>query len=393
MTRRAGKKPASLAGAAQPSTLLGRRALVLSLAAMGLTSASAEACRAASAPPGPLAPGVPAGTTAARGEAGGAGASGTDAGSRTLGTRVELHSWFDLPVEDSRSRELSGIAWDEPAWTLWGVQDETANIVALKPDRDLRKWTFGSTITLKMTFPLDLEGIAVTPDGFIVASEKGPRVLEVDRQGKLRKDIELPAHFAKARDNKSLESLTVSPDGRYLFTTSEAALRCDGDSPTLAKGSRLRILRITLATGENAEHAYATDPLPHDAGDYGVADLVALSADELLVLERGWSRGVGNTARIYRVNLADPTTSCLTVPELGEGAPVLPKKLLVDLSKLPARGFPAAKQQQDTPLLDNYEGMALGPRLPDGRDILFLISDDNGRSDQYARVLVLSVKR
>jgi len=61
--------------------------------------------------------------------------------------------------------------------------------------------------------------------------------------------------------------------------------------------------------------------LPHDGGDYGVADLAALSADDVLVLERGWARGAGNTARIYRVSLADPVTSCLSVPELTAQAP------------------------------------------------------------------------
>jgi len=55
--------------------------------------------------------------------------------------------------------------------------------------------------------------------------------------------------------------------------------------------------------------------------------------DEVLVLERGWSRGFGNTARIYRVSLADPTTSCLAAPELAAEAPVLEKRLLVDMAK------------------------------------------------------------
>lgn len=307
-----------------------------------------------------------------------------------LGSAVELWSWFDLP-DDPRSRELSGIAWDESTKTLWGVQDETANIVPLVPDAKLRTWGFGPVLVLKMSFPLDLEGIVILPDGFIVASEKGPRLLEVDRAGKLRRDIPLPAHFAKARDNKSLESLSMSPDGRHLFTTSEAALSCDGAKATTKEGTRIRILRTNRDGGEPDEHAYVTDPLPHDGGDYGVADLAAISSDEVLVLERGWARGAGNTARIYRVSLADAATSCLTKPELSEGAPVLEKKLVVDLAKLPAKGLPAAKQTQESALLDNYEGLAVGPMLPDGRRSLILVSDDNARSDQFARIVVLAV--
>ena len=365
MMRPAGKKPA-----VSPHSPIGlsRRQLVRSVAAAFLEVAVLQlptACgpSAAAAPPA-----VP----------------------RAFGGAVEVWSWFDLP-DDPRSRELSGIAWDESTRTLWSVQDETANIVPLVPDAKLRKWGFGPVLVLKMSFPLDLEGIVVVPDGFIVASEQGPRVLEVDRAGKLRRDIPLPEHFAKARDNKSLESLSMSPDGRHLFTTSEAALSCDGAKATTTAGTRIRILRTNRDGGDPDEHAYVTDPLPHDGGDYGVADLAAISSDEVLVLERGWARGAGNTARIYRVDLADAATSCLSKPELSPDAPVLAKRLVVDLAKLAVKGLPAAKQTQDSALLDNYEGLALGPMLPDGRHSLIVVSDDNARSDQFARIVVLAV--
>lgn len=368
MMRPAGKKRAEGS--------IGRRELVRSVAALWLLQLPTACGPSATPAAGPVRPApVPPPTAAGRGPFGGA---------------VALWSWFDLP-DDPRSRELSGIAWDEATKTLWAVQDETANIVPLVPDAKIRTWAFGPVIVLEVSFPLDLEGIVVTADGFIVSSEKGPRVLAVDRTGKLRRDLALPAHFSRARDNKSLESLSMSPDGRYLFTTTEAALSCDGAKATITAGTRVRILRTNLDGGEPQEHAYATDPLPHDGGDYGVADLAALSADDLLVLERGWTRGSGNTARIYRVSLADPATSCLETPELSADAPVLAKHLLVDLAKLPAPGLPATKQTQESPLLDNYEGLAVGPVLPDGRRSLILVSDDNARSDQFARIVVLAV--
>lgn len=309
---------------------------------------------------------------------------------RPFGRAISIHAWFDLP-DDSRSRELSGIAWDEATRTLWGVQDESAIIVPLVPDRGLQRWTFGPTVELKMAFPVDLEGIVILQDGFIVASEKGPRLLEIDRKGKLRRDIALPAHFANARDNKSLESLSMSPGEGYLFTTTEVALSSDGAKATRAAGTRIRILRLPRDAGEVAEHAYATDPAPHAAGDYGVADMAAISNDELLVLERGWTRGSGNTARIYRVSINDAASSCLANPMLTAEAPVLAKTLVVDLAKLAVSGLPALKQAQDSPLLDNFEGMAIGPPLPDGRRTLILVSDDNGRTDQFARIVVLAV--
>jgi hypothetical protein len=376
MMRPAGKKPADGS--------IGRRELVRSFAALCLMQLPTACGPSVAAPPGsPALPSEPAAATRAK-------AKVTARARGPFGGPVEVYSWFDLP-DEPRSRELSGIAWDDATRTLWAVQDETANIVPLVPDTKLEKWGFGPVIVLKMSFPLDLEGIVITPDGFIVSSEKGPRVLEVDRAGKLRRDIPLPTHFSKARDNKSLESLSMSPDGRYLFTTSEAALSCDGANATTAAGTRVRILRTNRNGGEPEEHAYATDPLPHDGGDYGVADLAAISADDILVLERGWARGSGNTARIYRVSLADPVTSCLAKPELSADVPVLPKHLVADLAKVPANGLPASKQKQESPLLDNYEGLALGPLLPDGRQSLILVSDDNARSDQFARIVVLAV--
>lgn len=309
---------------------------------------------------------------------------------RPFGGPVEIHSWFDLP-EDPRSRELSGIAWDDATRTLWAVQDESGNVVPIVPDQALATWGFGPVLPLRTSFPLDLEGIAVIPDGFIVTSEKGPRILEVDRAGKLRRDIPLPAHYAKARDNKSLESLSLSPDGRYLFTTTEEALTCDGERATPAAGTRVRVLRMTRDGSEASEHAYMTDALPHDAGDYGVADLAALSSDDVLVLERGWSPGAGNTTRIYRVSVSDPRTSCIATAELAADTPVMAKSLVADLAKLSAKGLPPTRQKQAAPILDNFEGMAVGPLLADGRRTLVLVSDDNGRTDQFARIVVLAV--
>jgi hypothetical protein len=111
----------------------------------------------------------------------------------------------------------------------------------------------------------------------------------------------------------------------------------------------------------------------------------------VLVLERGWTRGFGNTARIYRVSLTDTSTSCLATAELANDAPVLAKTLVVDLAKVSATGLPATRQKQAAPILDNFEGLAVGPVLPDGRRSLVLVSDDNGRTDQFARIVVLAV--
>jgi hypothetical protein len=303
---------------------------------------------------------------------------------------VELHAFFDLPRGDPRSRELSGLAWDERRRKLWAVQDESSTIVALLPSADLRHWRFGETITVDARGPVDLEGIVLLDDGFIVCSEEGPRIVEVDLRGRFRREIALPRRLSNARSNKSLESLTASPSGRYLFTTTEAALTCDGDKASVNAGTRVRVFRIDRSGSFESEHVYATDPAPYDVGDWGISDLAALSDDELLVLERGWAKGHGNTARIYRTRI-DPRACSTAFERLPEDSPALGKDLHCDLGLLACPGVPPPKQLQASPLLDNYEGLTLGPRLPDGRGSLILVSDDNGHDNQFARIVVLSV--
>jgi hypothetical protein len=316
--------------------------------------------------------------------------------SRDPASAVGLWSFFDLPANDPRSRELSGIAWDATENVLWAVQDESPSVVALLPDREFRSWRFGETVRVDIGGPVDLEGLVVLPDGFIVCSEDGPRVVEVDRTGRLRRDIVMPSAFRDARRNKSLESLTASPSGRYLFTTSETALTRDGAKATTSSGTRVRIVRMGGdPTGKSyehevSEHIYETDSAPYEGGDWGVADLAALDDDELFVLERGFAIGRGNAARIYQTKL-DARASCFGVDKLSRASPALPKTLRVDLGKLAARGLPEPKQVQASPLLDNYEGITLGPRLPDGRASVIVVSDDNGRTTQFARILVLAL--
>ncbi|MCC5698826.1 esterase-like activity of phytase family protein [Klebsiella pneumoniae] len=41
--------------------------------------------------------------------------------------------------------------------------------------------------------------------------------------------------------------------------------------------------------------------------------------------------------------------------------------------------------------VDNIEGITWGPRLPDGRRSLVLVSDDNFAPDQVTQIVVLAV--
>ena len=43
--------------------------------------------------------------------------------------------------------------------------------------------------------------------------------------------------------------------------------------------------------------------------------------------------------------------------------------------------------------LDNVEGMTFGPRLPDGRRSVVLVSDDNFAASQFTQFLLFALER
>ena len=136
------------------------------------------------------------------------------------------------------------------------------------------------------------------------------------------------------------------------------------------------------------EFYYLADPR------LGVVDVVALSEDELLVMERGFEAGVGNTIRIYRVSLKEAKDISGVESLASSKAEPAQKDLLVDLTDCPPSGAePATGAVQANPLLDNFEAITRGPVLPDGRRSLVLVSDDNFSSTQTTRVIALALEK
>jgi len=81
----------------------------------------------------------------------------------------------------------------------------------------------------------------------------------------------------------------------------------------------------------------------------------------------------------HKGTLLPGATNVLGVPSLA-GLDVRPaqKTLLFDLGSL---GIP----------LDNVEGMTLGPKLPDGRQSLVLVSDNNFAASQFTQFLLFAL--
>ncbi|WP_197038846.1 esterase-like activity of phytase family protein [Herbidospora cretacea] len=242
----------------------------------------------------------------------------------------------------------------------------------------------------------DGEGLVVEPHGHTVlaSSETEPSIRRFRlSDGVQTASFEVPARFritpaGESPVNLAFEALTTSPDGTSLYAGMEGPLLTDGREASGA--GRQRILRYTGTPGGDytpaAQYAYKTDP------NLGLVELVALGDDQFLAMERGFTAGVGNTVRIYRVTAtgAPDVSGVASLSTLTDPRAWLGKKLLADIADCPPSGA-TTKQPQPNPLLDNIEGMALGDRLDDDTRVLYLISDDNNSATQITRLYELSV--
>lgn len=315
----------------------------------------------------------------------------TTSRSQSLSSKTTVFALAEYPFESPWNHELSGIAWDANSSMLFAISDERPQISTLKPAPDFQDWTPGETLGLRIPNlqRWDGEGIALFEDGFLIANERPPALVALDRTGAFRRELPLPRHFAQCHSNRCLESLTLTADRRFMFTANEGPLDCDGPQPTIEQRGRIRILRTTLGSMKQEEFVYETERVsaPGELGELGIPDMVAISADVVLVLERSFIPPETLDIRIYRADLAG-ARDVLDEGSLANATPV-PKTLLVDLGALePGGPKPPASGYR---VLSNYEGMARGPHLEGDRTALFLVSDDNARLTQTRRLLTLAV--
>jgi len=313
----------------------------------------------------------------------------------TCGNGVDLLGFSDAldgaRFADTAVGGLSALAYDATSGSYRSVVDNDGEAPARVYTLAIPLTDAGLGTPAVTGITSDNEGLVLLPSGeLLVASETEPSIRRFGPDGALHGELPVPARFlvaprGEATNNLTFESLALAPDGATLYTATEGPLRADGFTADLR--GRLRLLRYGRAAGgdfaPDAQFFYLAEP------GQGVADLVASNDTELLVLERGSIPGRGNTARIFRVSTVGATDvtdrASLATPE----ATPLAKTLLVDLAARPP-GAARAPAQQPTPLLDNFEGLALGPRLADDRRTLLLISDNNFGRDQVTRIVALA---
>jgi hypothetical protein len=315
---------------------------------------------------------------------------------------------------------ISGAYFDRQSNRLYGIVDDRLRPrvlgfeIALSPAVTLVRRELVELERPAAGRTLDAEGIAPAPNGhWYISSEGDVRgqsnpvagIHEYTRDGRFVRSLPLPDAFVDGsgntprgmRLNLSLEALGASPDGRWIFAGLESSLLQDGPAANVARGAVVRLLAYDLRApaAPPREYAYLTDTMPRPPdwtptdGDAGVVDLLALSRTDLLVLERGYvvedptpTSRRANAIRIYRVRL-DRSAEVTGRQSLAEPPPARPleKRLVLDLATVAPRLHERLRR------LENFEAIAFGPPLPDGRPTLLLVSDDNFSSTQVTEVV------
>jgi hypothetical protein len=249
----------------------------------------------------------------------------------------------------------------------------------------------------------DTEGIAITNQDTIFVSSEG----DVDKlinpfikefalaSGKTISTLPIPDKFLPdsqkqkgIRNNLAFESLTITPNQKFLFTATENALIQDGPAAKSGVGTSSRILEYNLLTKQpEREFLYQTEPVTplfNPTGKFasGLPDLLALNNQgNFLSIERSFT-GLGFTVFVFEISLENATDihnfDSIAKVDPDKIKPV-EKKLLLDLRTLDVS-------------LDNIEGLTLGAKLPDGQPSLILISDNNFNGLQQTQILAFKLK-
>ncbi|MCD8489214.1 MAG: esterase-like activity of phytase family protein [Desertifilum sp.] len=259
---------------------------------------------------------------------------------------------------------------------------------------------------------IDAEGIALSPQNTVFISSEGgvnldipPGIKEFElNSGQFVQRLPVPPHYLPLteegqqiqgiQNNFGFEALATNPIGTIpaageplrLFTVTETALVQDLTNPEDPDfATRTRWLHYYLSEGPPlilSEHLYLLESPPPGAVLHGIPEIVALDGGgHFLSLERSFGLK-GFTVRLFQLFTGDATDISGTSSLQGSlmGLQPIRKQLVLDLQDLDIT-------------LDNLEGMTLGPRLPDGSQSLWLISDDNFRDDQKTQLLLFRLRR
>ena len=227
----------------------------------------------------------------------------------------------------------------------------------------------------------DNEDVVYVPESntLFIASEGDQCIREYDLSGReTGRQIAVPEQFKSIRSNAGFEALAYA-DGHF-WTTTEAPLPAEVH-PRTHRIQRFRLIGLKPCEQYIYEADEPTVP-PADAEQaqayvYGISAMTALPDGSLLVLEREVYVPAGG---LFQMLAAFSLVKLYWVDPLSDQETILQKTLVTSFRTSALN-------------LANYEGMCLGPVLPDGRQTLLMLADSQdgarGMVGEYIRVMAL----
>ncbi len=218
-----------------------------------------------------------------------------------------------------------------------------------------------------------------------IRKNKLPSVFKIDKKGAFIESFPLPKNLSNLKTiqhNAAFEGSSKSIDNKGFWTVFEAPLKSDGVAPTFTKTSSP--IRITYFDKESKkatkQFAYQlehiTKPSKGNINLNGATAILEYKENHFFVIERTYQNGYGsygNIIRIFDAIVDEKSTNILEIDTL-ESVKFIPlKKRLVF-------NFEDVKKSLTSGIIDNIEGITLGPKLSNGNQSLVLVADDNFQS-------------
>ncbi len=219
----------------------------------------------------------------------------------------------------------------------------------------------------------DEEGVCYFPpqNTLFICAEADEQINEYDMEGRATgRQLAVPEVFKTAHKAFGLEALTYNAATHRFWTTTENTLKEDGERPTLSNRlkNRLRLQSFDDRLQACEQYWYETDSTlvtkKKGVSYLGVSGLAALDDGRIIVLEREIylaKKKIGSFVhvKLYVVN-----------PSSQQPGEVLQKTLLVEFR---------TKMNLTNHRFANYEGICVGPRLADGRQVLVMVADSQNQ--------------
>lgn len=272
-----------------------------------------------------------------------------------------------------------------------GIKDYSFNKTTLLKNKD--------SLSFKQN-ELDPESIRYrkSSDTYFYTSEGGrlegwinPFIWEINRGGIFISEVAVPDIFqfsdeTGVRVNGGFESLSFENDS-IIWYANELPLKEDGEVASFeVKDFPVRLVRHDIKN-DNVLNQYAykishlnEKPIP-EGGFFinSVPEILYIDENRLWVMERSYTKGIGNFVKVFEINL-DNATDVKKIKALAEANyTAVSKSMILDFSDYNQK-------------IDNIEGMTFGPDFEDGSKSLLFISDDNFNKEQETQLWLFAIQ-